>query len=75
MKNRIQSVRGRSIAAVRILTIAVAMSFAVPALPNAPVASAQAGGIPRVAVWIGPFKLCLLYCFMPGYCCEFEGQL
>lgn len=39
------------------------------------VATAQAWDIPRLEVWIGPFKICPIYCFVPGYCCKLEGVL
>lgn len=39
------------------------------------VATAQAWDIPRLEVRIGPFKICPVYCFIPGYCCKLEGVL
>lgn len=75
MKNCIQSIRIRTIAAVKVVAIAALMAFAVPAMTSTSVATAQAWDIPRLEVRIGPFKLCPVYCFVPGYCCKVEGVL
>jgi len=70
MKNRIQSIRIRVIAAVKVVAIAGVAAFAVPALTSTSVATAQAWDIPRLEVRFGPLKLCPIYCFVPGYCCK-----
>ena len=75
MKNRIQSIRIRTIAVARVVAIAAVMAVGVPALTGTSVATAQAWDIPRMQVWIGPFKICPVYCFVPGYCCKLEGVL
>ncbi len=75
MKNRIQSIRIRTVAAVSVVAIAAVMAFAVPALTGASAASAHAWDIPRQEFRMGPFKYCLWYCFVPGYCCEVEVPL
>lgn len=75
MKNRIQSIGIRTIAAVKVAAIAAVMAFAVPAFTSTSVATAQAWDIPRLEVRIGPFKLCPVHCYIPGYCCEWEGVL
>ena len=75
MKNAIQSIRIRTVTAVKVVAIAAVMYSAVPAVTSTSVASAQATSIPELAIWIGPLRLCLFYCFFPGYCCEVKGQL
>lgn len=75
MKNFVQSIRIRTIAAAKAVAIAAVMAIAVPAMTGTSVATAQAWGIPRLEVWIGPFKICPVYCFVPGYCCKREGVL
>ena len=75
MKNGIQSIRVRTVTAVTVAAIAAVMSFTAPAMTSTSVVSAQARGIPKLAIWIGPLKLCYFYCFSPGYCCEVKGQL
>ena len=75
MKKAIQSFRVRTVVAVKVFAIAAAMSFTVPSFTTTSVASAQANGIPEMAIWIGPLKICLFVCFTPGFCCEVEGQL
>jgi len=75
MKNFVQSIRIRTIVAARAAAIAAVMAVAVPALTSTSVATAQAWDIPRLEVWIGPFKICPIYCFVPGYCCKPEGVL
>ena len=75
MKNGIQSIKVRTVTAVKVAAIVVAMSFTIPAFAGTSVASAQAKGIPEWTVWVGPWKLCLWFCLTPGFCCEVEGQL
>lgn len=75
MKKAIQSIRVRTVTAAKVLAIAAAMSFTVPSFTTTSVASAQAKGIPEMAIWFGPLKTCLFFCLTPGFCCEVEGQL
>ena len=75
MKNRIQSIRIRTIAAANVVAIAAVMAIAVPAFTSTSVATAQAWDVPRLEVRIGPYKLCPVYCYLPGYCCKPEGVL
>lgn len=46
-----------------------------PACTSTSVATAQAWDVPRLEVRIGPYKLCPVYCYLPGYCCKPEGVL
>ena len=75
MKKLIQPIRILTVTSVKIAAIAAVMSFAVPASSGTSAASAQAWDFPRVEYRIGVLKLCLLYCFFDGYCCEVEGLL
>lgn len=76
MKNGIQSIKVRTVTAVKVAAIVVAvMSMTVPAFTSTSVASAQAKGIPEWTFWVGPWKFCHWFCLVPAYCCEVEGQL
>ena len=75
MKNCIQSIGFRTIAVVKIVAIAAVIAFAAPAVTGTSVATAQAWDFPRLEIRIGPLKLCPIYCWVPGYCCEREGVL
>ena len=75
MKNRIQPIRIRIVAAVKVVAIAAVMAFAAPASPGTSAASAQAWDFPQTEFRIGWLKVCMMYCFFDGYCCEVEGLL
>ena len=75
MKKCIQSIRSRTAGAVKVAMLAAVMAFSVPAFVGAPAASAQAVTWPELAIQVGPLRICLLYCWLAGYCCEVEGQL
>lgn len=75
MKNHIRSVGIRTVAAVRIVMIAAVMAFAVTGSTGTPVASAPVSDPPRFEFRFGPFKICLMSCYVPGYCCEADLPL
>ena len=75
MKNRIRSIGNRIAGAAKVVTLVAVMALAVPVLTGKPEASAEARDPARVAVRIGPVKLCILVCYLPGYCCEVEEVL
>ena len=76
MKNRIPSIGVRIAGAVKVFTLAAVMALAVPAFTGEPVASAETSDPPRVEFRFGTFRLCILVCYLPAYCCEVdEGPL
>lgn len=75
MKNRIRSIGNRIAGAAKVVTLVAVMALAVPAFTGEPVASAETRDPARWAIRFGPVKLCILVCYLPGYCCEVEEVL
>lgn len=74
--NGMQAIRARTITTLKVAAVAAVLSFGGLLAGGTAPASAQVLPWPEKVVQIGPFKVCVLICWTPGYCCTWlDGQL
>ncbi|MDE2764098.1 MAG: hypothetical protein OXK74_15155 [Gemmatimonadota bacterium] len=74
-RNGMQAMRVRAVTTLKITAVAAVLSFTAPFVGTTAPVSAQAKPWPERVIQVGPFRVCFLICWGPGYCCKWVGQL
>lgn len=76
-RNGMQAIRARTITTLKVAAVAAVLSFGgLLAGGTAPASAQEVLPWPEKVIRIGPFKVCILICWAPGYCCTWlDGQL